>query len=358
LIDSIISEDIETITRGLNQAFFEGKKALVTGGAGFLGSYLCDVLVKLKADVTCLDNFSTGIDANVDHLAKAENFRVINCNVSTFMTDQTFDYFFHFASRVSPEDYQLHPIDTLLTNSLGSHRMLELALRSKSRIILASTSEVYGDPKTIPTPEDYWGNVNPVGIRSCYDEGKRFSEALFMAYNREYKLNMRIARIHNTYGPRMRGDGAYARALPRFILQAMKGDDITVYGDGLQTRSFTYVSDTIRGILSAFYSNKTRGEVFNIGNPQETTILDLAKKIKEAINDNASIKFCPLPADDPKRRRPDIKRAKNILYWYPKVGLDQGLLRTIEWFRRQKTNLQTTKGKKPAHAGTQARFVT
>jgi UDP-glucuronate decarboxylase len=349
VIDTIISEDIQEITRECDRSFFEGKKALVTGGAGFLGSYLCDTLAKLEADVTCLDDFSTGLKTNIDHLTRVKNFRVLNSDVSKFKSKEAFDYIFNLASRASPEDCQLHPIETLLTNSNGSHRMLELARKGNSRIVLASTSEVYGDPKIIPTPENYWGNVNPTGIRSCYDEGKRFSEALFMAYNREYKLNMRIVRIHNTYGPRMRADGAYARALPRFIVQALKGDDITVYGDGLQTRSFTYVSDTIRGILSVFCSGKTKGEVLNIGNPQETAILDLAKKIREAVNDNVSIKFCPLPADDPKRRRPDIKRAENILYWHPKVGLDQGLLRTIEWFRRQGTNLQTTKRKKLAH---------
>lgn len=333
LIDNIISEDIEEITRGISQAFFEGKKVLVTGGAGFLGSYLCDVLVKLKADVTCLDNFSTGTKTNIDHLSRASNFRVLDCDVSKFRSKEAFDCVFHFASRVSPEDYQIHPIETLLTNSVGSHKMLELALRCGCRIILASTSEVYGDPKVIPTPEDYWGNVNPVGIRSCYDEGKRFGEALCMAYSREHQVDARIARIFNTYGPRIRPDGAYARVVPRFIFQVLGKQDMTVYGDGSQTRSFTYVTDTIKGILSVFCAETVAGEVFNIGTSEETTVLELAEILKKSAGSTSKIVFLPLPMDDPKRRKPDIGKAERKLGWHPNVPLNEGLSRTLSWFK-------------------------
>jgi len=215
--------------------------------------------------------------------------------------------------------------------------MLELALRCGSRIILASTSEVYGDPKVIPTPEDYWGNVNPVGMRSCYDEGKRFSEALCRAYFREHQVDVRIARIFNTYGPRIRPDGAYARVVPRFILQALRKQDMTVYGDGSQTRSFTYVTDTIKGILSVFCTEGVAGEMFNIGNSEENTVLELAEIVKKSVGSPSKIVFLPLPMDDPKRRNPDIGKAERKLKWHPEMGLGEGLNRTISWFK-QHTN--------------------
>jgi UDP-glucuronate decarboxylase len=333
LIDQIISEDVSRIVASVDPALFEGKRVLVTGGAGFLGSYLCDALVMLGSDVSCLDNFSTGALLNVDHLIGRSNFEVIEEDVAKFDGSQNFDYIFHLASRVSPEDYQLHPIETLVTNSQGCLRVLELAKRGRSRVLFASTSEVYGNPEEIPTPESYWGHVNPIGIRSCYDEGKRFGEALFMAYLREYGLDVRVVRIFNTYGPRIRPDGVYARALPRFIAQALGDKDITVYGDGSQTRSFAYVTDTITGILSVFCSENTAGEVFNIGDSKETTVLELAKLIRLSTQSKSSLSFSPLPADDPRRRKPNLQKAEKILTWKPSVALEEGVSRTISWFK-------------------------
>ncbi len=339
MIDPIISEDIKDISDNLDIPFFKDKEILITGGAGFLGSYLCDLFVSLGSYVSCLDNFSTSTLENIDHLTKMKNFRLLREDVSKIAIKETFNYIFHLSSRASPEDYQLHPVETLITNSVGSNETLKLAVKGNSRILFASSSEIYGDPQAIPTSEDYWGNVNPVGVRSCYDEGKRFGEALFMAYRRQYGLDIRITRIHNTYGPRIRSDGNYARALPRFIDQALKGEDITVYGDGSQTRSFCYVSDTIRGIIAAIYNDRAEGEVFNIGNPYEISILGLAEKIKELTHSTSKIVFRPLPEDDPKRRSPSILKAKKRLNWQPKISLEDGLKRTIKWFKIANQNL-------------------
>jgi len=333
VIDKIVLEDVERIVNEMHGIFPEGKDILVTGGAGFIGSYLCDVLVELGANVTCLDDFSTGLTANIDHLLGKSNFRLVKGDVSNFDGAKKYDYVLHFASRASPEEYQLNPIKTLLANSLGSYRMLELARKCDSKILFASSSEVYGDSAVVPTPETYWGNVNPVGVRSCYDEGKRFSEALLMAYHREYGLAAPILRIHNTYGPRIRGDGAYGRALPRFVAQALRNDDLTVYGDGSQTRSFCYVTDTALGILLALVRKNSVGEVINLGNPTEISIIDLAKEIIKVTGSKSKIVFCPLPKDDPKRRCPKIEKAKKILGWTPKIELKDGLERTVHWFK-------------------------
>jgi UDP-glucuronate decarboxylase len=338
LIDKIVSEDIQQILSRIKSAAFQDSNILVTGGGGFIGSYLCDTLVRTEANVTCLDNFSTGVAENVDHLLKKRNFRMVKEDVSNFESDESYDFILHFSSRASPEEYQLNPVKTLLANSHGSYRVLELARKHDSRVLFASSSEVYGDAEVFPTPESYWGNVNPVGVRSCYDEGKRYGEALFMAYHRQYRLDTRIARIHNTYGPRLRADGAYARALSRFVLQALRGDDLTVYGHGTQTRSFCYISDTVAGILLMLSSSKCNGEVVNIGNGNETRVLDLALKIKGIVGCDSKITFHPLPMDDPKRRCPDITKAKHILGWSPKVSLERGLDRTIRWFRKCKLN--------------------
>lgn len=332
MIDKIISEDIQQILRRIKPDVFEDSNILVTGGGGFIGSYLCDTLVKAGANVTCLDDFATGLMKNVDHLRKMKNFRMVNEDVSNFESNESYNFVLHFASRASPEEYQLNPVKTLLANSHGSHRMLELARKHDSRILFASSSEVYGDAKVIPTPESYWGNVNPVGVRSCYDEGKRFGEALFMAYHREYKLDARIVRIHNTYGPRLRADGAYARALSRFVLQALKGEDLTVYGDGTQTRSFCYIADTVAGILLMLSGARCMGEVVNIGNTDEIKILDLANKIRGIMGGKSKITFRSLPKDDPKRRHPDISKARKLLGWQPETSLEKGLQRTINWF--------------------------
>ena len=336
MIDKIVSEDVKRIVGAMNDVFPDGKDVLVTGGAGFIGSYLCDVLIELGANVTCLDDFSTGLAMNVDHLLGKNNFRLVKEDVSNFGGAKEYDYVLHFASRASPEEYQLNPVKTLLANSLGSYRMLELARKCDTAILFASSSEVYGDAKVIPTPETYWGNVNPTGVRSCYDEGKRFGEALFMAYQRQYGLDVRIVRIHNTYGPRLRADGYYARVLSRFIFQALKGEDITVYGDGMQTRSFCYITDTVRGLLQAVVVEEAKGETINIGSPIETTVLKLAQGIRQLIGSKSRITFHQFPEDDPKRRCPDITRAKRTLKWTPNVSLAEGLDRTIRWFRSRK----------------------
>jgi len=334
VIEEIISEDLQRITNETRLGALRDKRVLVTGGAGFIGSYLCDVLVEVGAIVTCLDNFSTGLLENINHLEGQKNFKLLKGNISTFKGKERYDLIVHFASRASPEDYQIHPIETLLTNSNGSYRMLDLARKHDSKILFASSSEVYGHADVIPTPETYWGSVNPIGIRSCYDEGKRFAEALFMAYHRRHGLDTRIVRIHNTYGPRLRADGVCARALSRFIRQALKDEDITVFGDGTQTRSFCYITDTMRGILLTLLSNKLKGEVINIGYPQETTILELAKKIREIVDSKSRITFHSFPEDDPERRCPDVSKAKRLLDWAPQISLDEGLVRTIEWFRQ------------------------
>jgi len=334
MIDKIISEDIQQVGKDSRMDAFKDVHVMVTGGAGFLGSYLCDVLVRLGADVKCLDNFSTGLEKNIDHLFGQKNFALFKEDVSNFEGGETYDYILHLASRASPEDYQSYPIETLRTNSFGTLKMLELAKKNDSTMLFASTSEVYGDATFIPTPETYWGVVNPIGVRSCYDEGKRFGEALVMAYHREYCLDTRIVRIYNTFGPRLRADGYYARALSRFIEQAMKGEDITVYGDGTQTRAFCYVTDTVTGILLTLLSKRSRGDVINIGNQQEITILELAKRILKVVGSKSKITFKPLPKDDPKRRCPDTTKAKLSLNWTPKTSFDVGLARTVEWFRQ------------------------
>jgi UDP-glucuronate decarboxylase len=330
--EKIVSEDIKQIIRRVKSDLFENRRFLVSGGAGFIGSYLCNTLVEAGAQVTCLDNFSTGLAENIKHLLEKKNFEIIKKDVSNFDCSKDFDFVLHFASRASPEEYQLNPVRTLLANSSGTYNMLEIARKGDSRILFASSSEVYGDATVVPTPESYWGNVNPVGIRSCYDEGKRFGEALFMAYYREYGLDSRIVRIHNTYGPRLRADGAYARALSRFVMQAIKSENLTIYGNGTQTRSFCYVIDTIVGILLTLSSPHCKGEVINIGSSNEIRILDLARKIKKIVQSKSKIVFEPLPEDDPRRRRPDLNKARQLLNWNPEIELEQGLKKTIDWF--------------------------
>jgi len=335
MIDEIVLEDVNHVVNGFKRDAFQDKYVLITGGAGFLGSYLCDTLLRLGAEVTCLDNFSTGLLENVDHLLANRKFRLIKADVSTFRDGGKFDFVLHLASRASPEDYQLYPIETLLANSKGSYRMLELARKHDSVILFASSSEVYGDPEVIPTPEDYLGNVNHLGVRSCYVEGKRFSEALFTAFHRKYGLDVRIVRIFNTFGPRLRGDGFYGRVLSRFILQALKGNNLTVYGDGTQTRSFCYVSDMVNGILLDLVSSEAKGMVLNLGSSFEVSILDAAKSVMKIVGCSSGISFHPLPEDDPKRRCPDISKAREILRWEPRVSFDRGLERTVSWFRKR-----------------------
>jgi len=334
VIDDVILEDVKKIRTNLEGNAFSNKRLLITGGAGFLGSWLCDCLIGLDTEIYCLDNFSTGKADNVEHLKDCDNFKLIDEDVCDFKSDVKFDFILHLASHASPMEYQKHPIETLRGNSLGSFNMLELARRCDATLMFTSTSEIYGDAEVIPTPENYWGNVNPIGPRSCYDEGKRFAEALLMAYHREYGLDVKIARIFNTYGPRIRADGLYGRVVSRFIVQALSNKPITVYGDGKQTRSFCYVVDTVLGLLLLSVNRRAKGQVLNIGNPQEITILELAQKIKRLTDSASPITFHPLPEDDPRRRCPDVSRAERVLGWIPRISLEQGLARTITWFQR------------------------
>jgi UDP-glucuronate decarboxylase len=337
MIDDIILEDVEKIKNDLKKDVFAGKKVLITGGAGFIGSWLCDALVSLDAEVTCVDDLSTGRMTNIDHLTKNPKFKIIKCDVCAFQSRDRFDLIFHMAGHASPEEYQMHPIETLQASSFGSANMAELTRKSNATILFASTSEVYGDAEIVPTPESYWGKVNPIGPRACYDEGKRFAEALFTAYHQQYGLDVKISRIFNSYGPRLREDGLYGRAMSRFILQALTNEPITVYGDGKQTRSFCYVTDTVTGLLLLTASEKAKGEVVNIGNAHEVTILELAKKIKEITKCKSSVTFHPLPKDDPKRRCPDTSKLEKLVGWKPNIGFEEGLKRTIKWFSSKKT---------------------
>jgi UDP-glucuronate decarboxylase len=331
-------EDLQVLQKEYSKPEFEATKILVTGAAGFLGSWITDLLILAKAEVTIIDNFSTGLLENINHINKKSNFKLIKKDITEVILSDLEEYntIFHLASRPSPDDYQQNPVETLLTCSKGTEIMLEAARKFDSKIIATSTSEVYGDPQIIPTPETYWGNVNPIGVRSCYDEGKRYGEALIAAYQRQYGIKTVILRIHNTYGPRLRAKGTYGRAVSRFINQALNNQDITVYGDGKQTRSFAYITDTIKGIIKAATTKKAINETINIGNTKETTIIELGKIIKKLTNSNSKITYKPLPTDDPKRRSPDIRKAKEILGWTPEVNLETGLQKTINWFKTKK----------------------
>ena len=306
-------------------------RTLVTGGAGFLGSHLCEYLLDKGHEVVCMDNLITGSKQNISEI-KSGNFQFINHNVSEFIRlDSDLDYILHFASPASPIDYLELPIQTLKVGALGTHNTLGLAKAKKAVFLLASTSEVYGDPLIHPQPEEYWGNVNPIGPRGVYDEAKRFAEAITMAYHRTHGVDTKIVRIFNTYGPRMRiKDG---RAIPNFLKQALNGEDLTVYGNGTQTRSFCFVSDLIEGIYRLLMSDKH--EPVNIGNPNEMTIQQMADKILQATHSKSKIVQVSLPEDDPKTRQPNITLAKNLLDWEPKVSLDEGLETTIKYFTEQ-----------------------
>ncbi len=302
------------------------KKALVTGGAGFIGSWLCQRLSDEGFQVTCLDNLCSGSKQNIDQL----DITFVEHDIREPI-ELDANYVFHLASRASPKDFTVYPIEILLTNSLGTYNMLKLAEKNGARFLLASSSEVYGDPEISPQIESYWGRVNPNGVRSCYDEGKRFSEALAMAFHREHGLDVRIARIFNTYGERMRSDDG--RVIPNLVNQAIQDEPMTIYGDGSQTRSFCYVSDMVEGLIKMMLTEGIGGEVFNLGNPKERTILSIAKLVKELTASESEIVFRPLPEDDPRRRKPEIAKARERLGWQPVVDLDEGLLRTIKYFR-------------------------
>lgn len=306
--------------------------SVVTGAAGFLGSHLTDLLLARGHRVIGIDNFVTGTVDNISHLAGNRNFRFIEQDVTQFIfLDGAVDYVWHFASPASPIDYLELPIQTLKVGSLGTHKALGLAKNKRARFLLASTSEIYGDPLVHPQTEDYWGHVNPIGPRGCYDEAKRFAEALTIAYHKEHRIQTRIVRIFNTYGPRMRlNDG---RVVPAFISQALRNKPLPVFGRGNQTRSFCYVSDLVEGIYRLMMA---RYELpVNIGNPAELTVLDFAREIIHLTRSRSRIVFKPLPQDDPRQRRPDISRARKYLKWEPKIPLAQGLIKTIEYFRQK-----------------------
>jgi dTDP-glucose 4,6-dehydratase len=307
------------------------KRVLITGGAGFLGSHLCDRFIKEGMSVIAMDNLSTGDIRNIEHLMPHPDFEFHNYDVTKYVhVKGDLDYVMHFASPASPIDYLKMPIPTLKVGALGTHNLLGLALAKNARILVASTSEVYGDPKVHPQNEDYWGNVNPVGPRGVYDEAKRFLEAMTMGYHNFHGLETRIVRIFNTYGPRMRlNDG---RALPAFISQALRGEDITVFGDGSQTRSFTYVDDLVEGIFRLLMSDYAYP--VNIGNPEEITIKEFAEEIVRLTGSKSKIIYKELPEDDPKQRKPDITRAKEILKWEPKYTRAEGLKPTLEYFKK------------------------
>ena len=303
--------------------------AVVTGGAGFLGSHLCDKLLEENFKVICVDNLSTGSTDNISRLSENDNFLFIKHDVTNYIfIPGRVDYILHFASPASPIDYLKLPIQTLKVGSLGTHKALGLAKEKKATFLLASTSEVYGDPTIHPQSEDYWGNVNPIGPRGVYDEAKRFAEALTMAYHRYHGIDTRIVRIFNTYGPRMRPDDG--RALPTFIGQALKGEDVTVFGDGSQTRSFCYVSDLIDGIYKLLMSKET--DPVNIGNPDEITVKEFASEVIRVTESKSKIVFEKLPIDDPKVRQPSVEKAKKVLGWVPKVERKSGLEKTIKYF--------------------------
>jgi UDP-glucuronate decarboxylase len=306
------------------------KKILVSGGAGFLGSHLCDRLLEQGHDVLCVDNFFTGSKQNVNHLLANPNFELMRHDV-TFPLYVEVDQIYNLACPASPVHYQFDPVQTTKTSVHGAINMLGLAKRVKARILQASTSEVYGDPEIHPQPESYFGKVNPIGIRSCYDEGKRCAETLFFDYHRQHQLDIKVIRIFNTYGPRMHpNDG---RVVSNFIVQALQGKDITIYGDGQQTRSFCYVDDLIRGMISMMETENGFTGPINIGNPGEFTMLELAELVIKLTGSKSKLVFLPKPEDDPKQRRPDIGLAKDVLKWLPNVQLEEGLKKTIDYFR-------------------------
>ena len=328
------NSEIENIVSCLEGLSFQGQRVLVTGGAGFLGSWMCESLIRMQADVICLDNLASGLMSNISHLMDSARFHFIEHDISEpICFKDPLDLVIHMASRASPFEFEHYPIEILKANTIGLMISLDIAKKHEARVLYTSTSETYGNPAVVPTPESYFGNVNSIGPRGCYDEAKRCGEAYVMAYKKQYGLDTRIARIFNTYGPRIRWDGIYARAVPRFIDQAVNGRPITIFGDGTQTRSFTYVTDQIEGLLRLAAIDRAEGSVVNIGNDKETKVIDMARMVLSITGSASGITYHPLPEDDPLRRRPDITRARDILDWEPKVPLVDGLRHTVEWFR-------------------------
>src|SRR2546422_3541477 len=331
-MDPIIKQDIEHIHKSVDPEPFRRKRVLISGGSGFLGSWICDSLDQIVSRTVCVDNLSTGVFENIDHLKGVKGFEFEKADVCTYSRSPKVDMVFHLASRPAPEDYQKHPVETALANATGTDKMLDLARKNDARVFYASSSEAYGDPEVFPTPESYEGKVDPLGPRSCYEEGKRFGEALCKAYHDQYGLDVRIARLFNSYGPRLRAEGLYGRVISRFILQALRGDDITVFGDGSQTRSFSYVTDTVSASLLFMGLDRSSEKVLNIGMKEENNIRDLAERIKAIAVSDSIIRFLPLPAGDHMRRLPDTARMGRLLGWSPSIQLETGLDRTLRWF--------------------------
>ncbi|RLJ01421.1 MAG: SDR family NAD-dependent epimerase/dehydratase [Candidatus Aenigmatarchaeota archaeon] len=325
----MLQELVESLK--IYREYVEGKKFLVTGGAGFIGSWVCDAIISLGGSVICVDNLSTGNHSNIKHLLDSPNFTFINGNVEDLNPDdfKGVDYVLHLASMADPHEYQKYPISTMLSNSMGTLKTLQIAELNSATYLLASTSEVYGDPLEHPQNEEHWGNVNPIGPRACYDESKRFAEALTMSFHREKNLDIRIARIFNTYGPRLM-DG---RVVPKFIKQLLNNEPLTIYGNGTQTRSFCYITDLVEGLFHLLFRGKPG--VYNLGNPDERSILEVVDELKRITGMNPEITFHPLPQDDPTKRRPDITKAREELGFEPKVDFSEGLRRTFEWFRNE-----------------------
>ena len=339
MMDEIISEDVRRLTNNLiefEQAV-KDKTILVTGGSGFIGSWFCDVLVNFGANVICVDNLISGSNTNTDHLSERRNFQFINEDVTKFITDEKLDYITHMASIASPLSYLAKPIETLDANVVGTRRMLELARENNVKSFLfTSTSEVYGNPgdANVPTPEDYYGYVNSFGPRAVYDEGKRCAEAYCLAYINKFNVPIRISRIFNTFGPRLdiKSTTQYGRVVMKFLSQAMSNNPITVYGNGTQTRSFCYITDQVEGLMKLLLlPNLEKGTIANIGNTEEITILELAKRVISATGSSSKIEFHPFPKDDPRRRQPNLSRAKQLLNYQPRIKFDEGLRRTVEW---------------------------
>jgi UDP-glucuronate decarboxylase len=329
---SMTDEDLHSVCSHLKDYSFEDQTVLVTGGSGFLGSWMCNVLLEKKARVICLDNLASGQEQNIENLKENENFSFLRHDISQpVILDKKIDIVLHMASRASPLEFEQFPIQIMKANTLGTWIALGIAKKNRARLLFTSTSEIYGESQIIPTPETYHGNVNTLGIRGCYDEAKRAGEATCMAYMRQHGVDVRIVRIFNTYGPRMRADGYYGRVVPRFIMQALRNEPITIFGDGSQTRSFCYVTDQIEGLLRFAAKDNLKGEVINIGNPVELSVKDLAFLIKKITGSTSELQYFPLPQDDPHRRCPVITKAHDLLGWSPKTDLETGLKKTIHY---------------------------
>ena len=336
--EKVNNKEIEEIIRNLGDVRdrIEGKNILVTGGSGFLGSWICEVLVTVGAEVICLDNLASGLKSNIVSMMDRDNFKFIQHDITQpIFFDEPIDMVMHLASRASPFEFEKYPIQILKANTLGIWVALGIAKQHDARFLYTSTSEIYCDATEIPTTEEYRGNVNPIGPRSCYDEAKRCGESYVIAYKMQHGLDTRIARIFNTYGPGMRAEGVYGRVVPRFIEQALNNKPFTIFGDGSQTRSFCYVTDQIEGLLKLAFSEEAKEDVVNIGGDDEITILELAKLVQELTNSSSEIDFHLLPKEDPRKRKPDITKAKMLLNWKPKIELEEGLKRTIEWFKKK-----------------------